>query len=292
MGGPHRRRPRAPADRGPRDRLAPAARADPAPEARRGRARRLQPGRRAARAVRPRSRQRAARVDGDAVSDLRRAARAPARQRSVSAAPARVARQHPGADPGRGGGRGARRRRGGHRAHRRRRGRRQGALRARRRAGDPRRCGRTRRALGQGPSGRACPSGLALVGVPGREDPTDAFVGAAGSLDELAQGARVGTSSLRRGSQLLALRPDLEIARAARQRRHPPGEARRRRLRRDRARDAPGSLGSGAPTRSRSGSALDEMTPAAGQGCAGARGPRRRPADRCRGGRDHRPRRR
>ena len=55
------------------------------------------------------------------------------------------------------------------------------------------------------------PERLALVGVPGREDPTDAFVGRAGSLGELAEGARVGTSSLRRGSQLLALRPDLEI---------------------------------------------------------------------------------
>ena len=33
----------------------------------------------------------------------------------------------------------------------------------------------------------------------------------AGSLDEVAEGARVGTSSLRRRAQLLALRPDLEI---------------------------------------------------------------------------------
>jgi len=55
------------------------------------------------------------------------------------------------------------------------------------------------------------PEGLALVGVPGREDPTDAFIGGAATLGELAEGARVGTSSLRRGSQLLALRPDLEI---------------------------------------------------------------------------------
>ena len=55
------------------------------------------------------------------------------------------------------------------------------------------------------------PDGLALVGVPGRQDPTDAFIGVAGSLDELAEGARIGTSSLRRASQLLALRPDLEI---------------------------------------------------------------------------------
>ncbi len=55
------------------------------------------------------------------------------------------------------------------------------------------------------------PEGLALVGVPEREDPSDAFIGGAESLDELAQGARVGTSSLRRASQLRALRPDLEI---------------------------------------------------------------------------------
>ncbi|HEY8000812.1 MAG TPA: hydroxymethylbilane synthase [Solirubrobacterales bacterium] len=55
------------------------------------------------------------------------------------------------------------------------------------------------------------PEGLALVGVPGREDPTDAFIGEAGSLDELPEGARIGTSSLRRSSQLRALRPDLEI---------------------------------------------------------------------------------
>lgn len=56
------------------------------------------------------------------------------------------------------------------------------------------------------------PGGLALVGVPGREDPSDALIGSAAALDELPAGARVGTSSLRRRSQLLALRPDLEIA--------------------------------------------------------------------------------
>ena len=52
---------------------------------------------------------------------------------------------------------------------------------------------------------------LALVGVPAREDPADAFVGEADSLDELPEGARVGTASLRRRSQLLALRPDLDV---------------------------------------------------------------------------------
>jgi hydroxymethylbilane synthase len=55
------------------------------------------------------------------------------------------------------------------------------------------------------------PEGLTLAGVPGREDPSDAFVGDAGSLDDVAEGARVGTSSLRRRSQLLAMRPDLEL---------------------------------------------------------------------------------
>ena len=52
--------------------------------------------------------------------------------------------------------------------------------------------------------------GLELVGVPQREIPADAYVGAATSLDALGQGARIGTSSLRRRAQLLALREDLE----------------------------------------------------------------------------------
>jgi len=55
------------------------------------------------------------------------------------------------------------------------------------------------------------PEGLELVGVPAREDPADAWVGAAASLEEVPPGARIGTSSLRRRSELLALRPDLEI---------------------------------------------------------------------------------
>jgi hydroxymethylbilane synthase len=52
---------------------------------------------------------------------------------------------------------------------------------------------------------------LRLVGVPPREDPRDAYVGSARSLDEVAEGARIGTASLRRRSQLLALRPDLDV---------------------------------------------------------------------------------
>ncbi|MBX5468366.1 MAG: hydroxymethylbilane synthase [Thermoleophilaceae bacterium] len=54
------------------------------------------------------------------------------------------------------------------------------------------------------------PDGLEIVAVPERADPRDAICGAA-SLDELPRGARVGTSSLRRRSLLLAARPDLEI---------------------------------------------------------------------------------
>ena len=53
--------------------------------------------------------------------------------------------------------------------------------------------------------------GLAIVGVPGREDPADAYVGAAKSVDDVPEGARVGTASVRRRAQLLALRPDLEV---------------------------------------------------------------------------------
>lgn len=55
------------------------------------------------------------------------------------------------------------------------------------------------------------PDDLALVGVPAREDPADAFVGEAETLAEVPAGARVGTASLRRRSQLLALRPDLDV---------------------------------------------------------------------------------
>ena len=54
------------------------------------------------------------------------------------------------------------------------------------------------------------PPGLAIVGVPERADPRDALCGA-DSLDSLADGARVGTSSLRRRAQLLAARPDLDV---------------------------------------------------------------------------------
>jgi hydroxymethylbilane synthase len=53
------------------------------------------------------------------------------------------------------------------------------------------------------------PAGLLLAAIPPREDPRDAVAGR--PLAELASGARVGTSSLRRAAQLRALRPDLTI---------------------------------------------------------------------------------
>jgi hydroxymethylbilane synthase len=71
------------------------------------------------------------------------------------------------------------------------------------------------------------PDGCAIVGVPPRADPRDALCVAAGraeapagaasageptaSLRPLPEGARVGTASIRRRSQLLALRPDLRV---------------------------------------------------------------------------------
>jgi hydroxymethylbilane synthase len=56
------------------------------------------------------------------------------------------------------------------------------------------------------------PEGMSLAAMLPRADPRDAFVSNRfGSFDALPQGARVGTSSLRRQSQLLAMRPDLEL---------------------------------------------------------------------------------
>ncbi len=56
------------------------------------------------------------------------------------------------------------------------------------------------------------PPGLALGAIPERADPRDVLLAAGGkTLAQLPPGARVGTSSLRRRAQLLALRPELEI---------------------------------------------------------------------------------
>ena len=57
------------------------------------------------------------------------------------------------------------------------------------------------------------PEGLTLGAVPEREVCTDLFLSETyATLEDLPQGAKLGTSSLRRQSQALALRPDLEVA--------------------------------------------------------------------------------
>jgi hydroxymethylbilane synthase len=106
------------------------------------------------------------------------------------------------------------------------------------------------------------PAGLSIVGVPERADPRDALCGA-GSLDALPEGARVGTSSLRRQSQLLALRPDLELVEVrgnvdTRLEKLAAGKADALVL----ARAGLERLGRGGE-----GAALPELVPAAGQGC-------------------------
>ena len=55
--------------------------------------------------------------------------------------------------------------------------------------------------------------GLALGAVPSRANPSDALCASHGrTLDELPEGARVGTGSPRRAAQLLRRRPDLQIS--------------------------------------------------------------------------------
>ena len=106
------------------------------------------------------------------------------------------------------------------------------------------------------------PEGIAIAAVPPRADPRDALCGAS-ALAELGAGARVGTSSLRRAAQLRALRPDLSVLELrgnvdTRLRKLGEGDydaivlavAGLQRLGRD---------DEGAP--------LDELVPAAGQGC-------------------------
>jgi hydroxymethylbilane synthase len=106
------------------------------------------------------------------------------------------------------------------------------------------------------------PEGLSIAGVPAREDPLDALCGAA-SLDALPEGAAVGTASVRRRAQLLALRPDLDV-------RELRGnvDTRLRRL-------ADGDFdaivlaraGLARLERSEEGEALAQLVPAPGQGC-------------------------
>ncbi len=53
--------------------------------------------------------------------------------------------------------------------------------------------------------------GTAIVAAPRRADPLDVLIGER-RLDAVREGARVGTSALRRRAQLLAVRPDLQVA--------------------------------------------------------------------------------
>lgn len=56
------------------------------------------------------------------------------------------------------------------------------------------------------------PPELLLAAVPGREDEADALIAPKhGGLEDLPEGATIGTGSLRRRAQLLHLRPDLNV---------------------------------------------------------------------------------
>jgi hydroxymethylbilane synthase len=56
------------------------------------------------------------------------------------------------------------------------------------------------------------PPGLQIAAIPEREDARDGFISTNfASFDALPMGARLGTASLRRQAQALALRPDLQI---------------------------------------------------------------------------------
>ena len=56
------------------------------------------------------------------------------------------------------------------------------------------------------------PAGLVFSAIPKREDPRDCLISREGrALKDLPDGARVGTSSLRRQAQLRHHRPDLEV---------------------------------------------------------------------------------
>jgi hydroxymethylbilane synthase len=108
------------------------------------------------------------------------------------------------------------------------------------------------------------PEGLEIVAVPRRADPRDALCGAA-SLDELPAGAAVGTASLRRRAQLLALRPDLEVSEL-----RGNVDTRLRKLRDD-GLDAIVLASAGLERLDRAGEGTpigeDVLIPAAGQGC-------------------------
>ncbi len=108
----------------------------------------------------------------------------------------------------------------------------------------------------------ALPEGIVIAAVPSRADPRDALCGA-GSLSALAQGARVGTSSLRRAAQVRALRADVDVVEL-----RGNVDTRLRKLA-DGGYDAIVLAAAGLQRlgRSDAGVPLDDLVPAAGQGC-------------------------
>jgi len=104
------------------------------------------------------------------------------------------------------------------------------------------------------------PDGLALIGAPVRGDAGDVLCGA-DSLAGLATGARVGTSSLRRMAQILALRPDLEVCEC-----HGNVDTRLRKLAGGEYQAIVLAAAGLERLRLTVGSPLDELIPAAGQG--------------------------
>jgi hydroxymethylbilane synthase len=106
------------------------------------------------------------------------------------------------------------------------------------------------------------PEGIVIAAVPPRADPRDALCGAA-TLAALAPGARVGTSSLRRAAQVRALRDDLAVVDL-----RGNVDTRLRKLEADDY-DAIVLAAAGLERLGRgdAGTPLDELVPAAGQGC-------------------------
>jgi len=106
------------------------------------------------------------------------------------------------------------------------------------------------------------PEGIVIAAVPERADPRDALCGAS-ALAALPAGARVGTSSLRRTAQLRALREDLSVVDL-----RGNVDTRLRRLA-DGDYDAIVLAAAGLERlgRGNEGVAVEELVPAAGQGC-------------------------
>jgi hydroxymethylbilane synthase len=106
------------------------------------------------------------------------------------------------------------------------------------------------------------PEGIVIAAVPPRADPRDALCGAS-ALGELAAGARVGTSSLRRAAQVRALCPELSVVEL-----RGNVDTRLRKLS-DGGYDAIVLAVAGLERlgRADAGVPVDELVPAAGQGC-------------------------